>query len=251
MIITRSRAGGGVRRRARIAGRAGAALVAIALSGSAGALGAQMPGLPVLQDGFVSHGWSLAANGGTTEDATAFGVAAAWTPASQRFQLSAGFGGLRPERGPTSANGGLRLAVPVVTPWSGRESSSLGLAVFGGVGGARLSERGVVYVPLGVGLGYRRRMGESRAVALFVTPFFNWVRRTGEQPAEVREGEGEGEGEGAASQDSNLFRTSLGLDAVLTSRLGASIGYEFGASAEAGRPGPTGGVFGAGLSFRF
>lgn len=206
---------------------------------------AQMPGLPVLQDGFVSHGWSLAANGGTSEGATAFGLAAAWTPASQRFQLSAGFGGLHPEDGATSANGGIRLAVPIVTPWSGRPTSNFGLAVFGGVGGARQDEAGLVYVPLGAGVGYRRRMGAERAIAVFVTPFFSWVRRTGDlPPTSVADG-------AATSQDSNLFRTSVGIDAVLTGRIALSAGYEFGATADAGRPGPTGGVFGAGLSYRF
>jgi hypothetical protein len=220
------------------------ALLAVAIVAPASAMG-QMPGLPVLQDGFVSHGWSLGANVGTGEGATAYGAAAAWTPASARFQVSAGLGGLSPEGGgSTSLNGGLRFAVPVVTPWSGRATSVLGLAVFGGVGGARREGAGVVYVPLGVGVGYRRRLGEERAVAAFVTPFFNWVRRTGELPVEARQ-------DGEVSQDSNLFRTSLGLDAVLTSRLGATVGYEFGATAEAGRPGPTGGVFGAGLSYRF
>lgn len=220
-------------------------LVALGCVG-VGPVGAQMPGLPVLQDGFVSHGWSLAVNGGSEKGAAAYGVAAAWTPASARFQVSAGLGALSPEGGgATSLNGGLRLAVPVVTPWSGRATSALGLAVFGGVGGARRDDTGVVYVPLGVGLGYRRRLGEERAVAAFVTPFFNWVRRTGDAPADLPGG-------GAAvSQDSNLFRTSVGVDAVLTSRLGVSIGYEFGATAEAGRPGPTSGVFGAGLSYMF
>jgi hypothetical protein len=222
------------------------ALAAVAVAGAPSGGVAQMPGLPVLQDGFVSHGWSVAANGGTEEGASTFGVAAAWTPASARFQFSVGVGALRPDGGGgTSLNGGLRLAVPVVTPWTGRATSALGLAVFGGVGGARREQAGVVYVPVGVGVGYRRRLGGERAVAAFVTPFFNWARRTGEVPAPAGEAGSDG------SQDSNLFRTSLGIDAVLTSRLGASVGYELGAKADAGRPGPTGGVFGLGLSYRF
>ena len=96
-------------------------------------------------------------------------------------------------------------------------------------------------MPLGLGLGYRRRLGEARAVSVFATPFYQWTRVSGVEAAEGEEPE----------LDGNLFRVSLGAEVLLTRRIGATLGYELGATAEEGRPGQTGGIFGAGVSFVF
>ncbi|HEX5581746.1 MAG TPA: hypothetical protein VFX39_09230, partial [Gemmatimonadaceae bacterium] len=206
---------------------------------------AQMPALPVLQNGFVDPGWSAGANLGTSDEALVVAAAGAWTPASARYQVSLGAGLIDPKgEGSSGSASGIRVAVPVPTPWTGKPTSALGLTAFAGAGYARFEGSGELHVPVGVGLGWRRRMGETRALSAFVNPFFRWVRRTGDLP--------EGEGEGEVQRDASLFRTSVGVEAIVTTRLGLTAGYEFGATAEQGvRPGPTGGIFGAGLSYIF
>jgi hypothetical protein len=205
--------------------------------------GAQMPGVPVLQNGFVRPGAAAALNYGTAEGADVLALAGAWTPASGRFQLSLGLGLLSPEVGDRGTTTGVRAAVPIGTPWTGRPSSAFGLAVFAGVGGTRITAggdaQGIVQVPAGIGVGYRRRIGETRALALFLTPSYTWTRRTG---ADAADGLGD---------ESNLFRTAIGGDLVVTDRIGVTAGYEFGATAGSGAPGATGGIFGLGVSYIF
>ena len=205
--------------------------------------GAQMPGVPVLQNGFVRPGAAAALNYGTAEGGDVVAVAGAWTPASSRFQLTLGLGLLSPEVGDRGTTTGVRAAVPNGTPWTGRPSSAFGLAVFAGVGGTRTTAdgdaQGIVQVPAGIGVGYRRRIGETRALALFLTPSYTWTRRTG---AEAADGLGD---------ESNLFRTAIGGDLMMTERIGVTAGYEFGATAGNGAPGATGGIFGLGVSYIF
>lgn len=203
---------------------------------------AQMPGVPLLQNGFVRPGAAVAANYATTETSDVFGIAGAWTPGSGRFQISAGVGALGIDGvDGRKTTGGLRAALPIRTPWTRDPASAVGLTGFLGFGGASLDEGTLVQVPLGVGIGYRRRLGAARAVAVFATPFFQWTRISGE-----------GGGDDVDPElDSNLFRVALGAEAVLTRRLGVTLGYELGATADEGRPGPIGGIFGAGVSFAF
>lgn len=216
-----------------------AATMALLLAAPAAA---QLPGLPVLQNGFVRPGWAVAANGGSSDAVSAAAIAAAWTPSSARYQVNVGAGILEPDGDVESGtSGGVRLAVPIGTPWTGRPTSAFGLAAFVGTGYSRFEEAGELRLPIGVGLGYRRRLGETRAISAFVTPFYSWVRRTGELP----------EGVPDERQDSNLVRASVGAEALVTARLGVTIGYEFGATAGEGRPGPTGGILGGGLSYIF
>ena len=203
------------------------------------AAGAQMPGVPTLQSGFVRPGASAGVNYATGKDVDVIGAAGAWTPASARFQLSVGVGLLSPEVGARRTTAGLRAAVPIRTRWTGQPASAFGLAVFAGAGGSSLAEGGVVQVPAGVGVGYRRRIGETRAIALFATPSYTWTRRTG---SDLPEG---------ARTESNLFRTAVGGDLVITDRLGVTAGFEFGATAGAGAPGAAGGIFGVGASWVF
>jgi hypothetical protein len=228
------------RRRASRLGPSGAALAAGALLLGPAAAGAQMPGVPVLQNGFVRPGTAVALNYATGDDVDVIGAAGAWTPASARFQLSGGVGALSAGEGTDrQTTGGVRFAFPVRTPWTRDPGSAFGVAAFVGVGGAKLGETNVVHVPVGVGVGYRRRLGETRAVSLFATPFYSWVRRGGDAAGE------------AAESESNLFRASLGAEVLVTRRIGVALGYELGSNAEEGRPGPTGGVFGVGASFAF
>ncbi len=204
---------------------------------------AQMPGVPLLQNGFVRPGAAVAANYGAGEGTDVFGAAGAWTPGSGRFQISAGIGSLGADGvDGRKTTGGLRGALPIRTPWTRDPASAVGITGFVGVGGASLDDGTLVQVPLGLGLGYRRRLGEVRAVSVFATPFYQWTRVTGVDPVEGAE---------EAELDSNLFRVALGAEALLTRRIGVTLGYELGTTAEEGRPGPSGGIFGAGVAFVF
>ena len=146
---------------------------------------------------------------------------------------------LSPEVGARRTTAGLRAAVPIRTRWTGQPASAFGLAVFAGAGGSSVADGGVVQVPAGVGVGYRRRIGETRAIALFVTPSYTWTRLTG---GDLPEG---------VTGESNLFRTSVGGDLVITDRLGVTAGFEIGATAGAVAPEAAGGIFGVGASWVF
>ena len=231
---------------ASVAARAAAATAAAAmvLLPAASVVG-QMPGVPVLQNGFVRPGVAVAANYATAEGSDVLGAAAAWTPGSARFQLSGGVGalGLDAAGGGDGrrTTGGVRVALPISTPWTRSPASAVGVTGFVGVGGARLAEGSLVHVPLGLGVGYRRAIGETRAVSVFATPFYLYVRQTG---VEVPEGS-------EAELQSSLFRISLGGEVLLTRRIGVTLGYELGSTTSEGRPGPSGGVFGVGAAYAF
>ena len=234
------RADARVRAAAALTGTCAAAIVAVLGAAVAPApAAAQMVGVPLLQNGFVRPGAAAAANYGAGDGTSLFGAAGAWTPGSGRFQISAGVGSFAADGADRQTTGGLRGALPIRTPWTRDPASAVGIVGFVGVGGASVGDGTLVQVPLGVGVGYRRPLGGDRAVSVFATPFYQWTRLSGV--------EGAAEGE----TDSNLVRLALGAEALLTRRIGLTLGYELGTTAEVGRPGPTGGIFGAGLAFVF
>src|SRR5690606_35729440 len=100
---------------------------------------------------------------------------------SSRYQVSAGAGYVDFDGAAGSGTeAGLRVAVPIPTPWTGRPESRLGLTAFAGGGLARWEgDAGEVRIPVGIGLGYRLPLGETRAMSVFATPFYSWVRATG------------------------------------------------------------------------
>ena len=213
--------------RRRSIGAAGIALI-LAATGVA----AQMPTIPVLQNGFASNGMTLALNYGSGQGNDAYALAAAWGPASRRFQISGSLGGVRADTGGTWTGYGLRASIPV---WA-NATERFGVAVFGGVGGARRDTTSVVRVPLGLGVGYLLPFGETRSVAAYATPFFVWSRLS-EQ--------------GSPAQGDNAMRGSIAGDLVLTRNIGLTLGYEFGGKTSDGAIGATGGVFGAAVSYAF
>jgi hypothetical protein len=208
------------------------ALVALAVGGSAQAAHGQMPSVPVLQNGFAAGGMTLAVNYGSGTGSSAFALAAGWGPASARFQLSGAIGGVRPDSGGSWAGYGLRAAVPVYSAMDGR----LGIAVFGGVGGARRDTTSIVRVPLGAGVGYRFAIGDTRSIAAYGSPFFVWAR--------VSE-------KGARAEGDNMMRGSLAADVVISRHFGVTAGYEFGGSGDGTGPGSADGLFGAAISYAF
>jgi hypothetical protein len=194
--------------------------------------GAQMPLLPVLQNGFASSGMTLAVNYGSASGSTAYALAAGWGPASARFQISGALGGVRPDTGGSWTGYGIRAAVPL---YSGREAR-FGVAAFAGVGGARRDTTSLVRVPVGVGVGYRFGLGATRSVAAYASPFFVWSRLSER---------------GSRAQGDNAMRGSVALDLVLTRNIGITAGYEFGGGSSGGPFGGSSGLFGAAVSYAF
>ena len=115
----------------RAAGLGAAALVAATVFAVAdpGTLGAQMPGVPVLQNAFTAPGAAVAVNGGAIDAANAVALAGSWTPGSARFVLSAGGGMLLPDEGEDAFAWGVRVAVPIPRPAAG----DFGIGLFVGV----------------------------------------------------------------------------------------------------------------------
>lgn len=198
--------------------------------GSPGACLAQMPATPVLQNAWANAGITIAADYGKAQSASAFAGALAWAPTQSRFQLSAGAGVVKADSGGSQGAYGARLSIPLMSFASG----SLGTAIFGGVG---VTSKGGVTMssfPIGVALGYRHALGTTRGISAYVAPFYALARIKGDSLSEPRGG---------------AIRASFGLDVTVAPQIGLTVGYETGADAKDGRPGPRGGVFGVGVSY--
>jgi hypothetical protein len=205
--------------------------MAAALATTAGArpAGAQMVGMPVLQNAFLNPGVTLGVNFAASSDALVYGGALAWVPRSSKVQLSGGFGVLDPDAGSGHPTWGARAMFPI--PAIG--SRTFGVAVFGGVGGMSTGGATETRIPLGASFGYRATLGEHRAISGFVAPFAN-ISRLKPDSGSVTE---------------TQFRISFGVDVAIARKLGLTVGYEWGTRAPEGKPGPTGGLFGVGLSY--
>jgi hypothetical protein len=220
----------------------GALAIAVCFTAKSTSVAAQMPATPVLQNAWANAGITIAADYGKAPDASAFAGAVAWAPAQSRFQLSAGAGVVRSDSGDSRAGYGARLSVPVKSFASG----SLGAAVFGGVGvtstDVAVTSAGVATTnrvtlssfPVGLAFGFRHALGATRGISAYVAPFYTIARQKGDSTMKPTGG---------------AIRASVGLDVTLARQIGLTLGYEAGAKAKAGAPGPQGGVFGIGLSY--
>ena len=204
---------------------AGATVAAVAITRPSQA---QMLGTPVLQNAFLNPGFTVAANFGTGSDANAFGGAVAWAPSSGRMQLSGGAALFDPDVGSSDVTWGARVMAPI--PKISRPN--IGVAAFAGIGGLSANGATTLRVPVGVSVGYRRALRGGRGVSGYVAPFYSWSRVSAD---------------GATS--AGLFRVSFGVDVAILPALGATVGFETGSTASAGEPGPTGSLFGIGLSY--
>jgi hypothetical protein len=211
---------------------AGAIAACAASSIAPGSGGAQMPTVPVLQNGFASRGMTLALNYGSGTGTDAYAVAAGWGPASQRFQISGAIGGVRPDTGGTWTGYGIRAAVPLYSGLADR----FGVALFAGVGGARRDTTSISRVPIGIGVGYRFALGETRSMSVYASPFYAWSRLSER---------------GARAQSDNAMRGSAAIDLALTHNVGLTAGYEFGGANASSLPGGGKGLFGAAVSYAF
>jgi len=235
-----------------------ARLVAVGAVFAVDTANAQMPGAPVLQNVWSTPGLvgavNIAGGGGTT----LYAAALSWTPAMGRFQVIGGAGA-----GSGSASGsrgayGIRLAAPL-----GGSSSTVGVAIFGGVGGGparttttaiscvvlspgcevigRTRSTGAVFVfdsttsttiiPLGASIGWRNAIGSSRGVSVYASPTFMYCA--------------------GGTSNASLFRVGLGIDGGVTSSLGLTGGLEFGGTRPQAIGGPSGVVYGLGISYAF
>ena len=198
--------------------------------GAAGSCLAQMPATPVLQNAWANAGITIAADYGKAQDASAFAGALAWAPTQSRFQLSAGAGVVRADSGGSQGAYGARLSIPLLSFASG----NLGTAIFGGVGVTSKSSVTRSSFPVGVALGFRHALGTRRGISAYVAPFYVISRIKGDSLSKPTGG---------------AMRASVGLDVTVAPQIGLTVGYETGANAKAGRPGPSGGVFGIGVSY--
>ena len=196
---------------------------------------AQMLGVPVLQNGFSNPGITAAVNYGTAEGVRGYGLAGAWAPASGRFQVSGGIGGFDSDADKAWVTYGGRAAVPL-TGLTG--TGAFGVAPFAGIGTASRGGNSLLHVPVGVAAGYRRALGSTRAISVYGSSFYDWTRLNSDDVDTEAVSKG-------------VIRFSGGLDVALTRGFGVTIGYEVGAKADAGEPGPTGSIFGIGLSYAF
>jgi hypothetical protein len=124
----------------------------------------------------------------------------------------------------------------------GKATSSFGLAAFAGFGGSSAgktpanspstsvdSVASTAEIPLGAAVGWRHSLGATHGFSVYGTPSF--VFFTG------------------GSHPSNLLRIALGVDAGITTRIGATLGAEFGGTRPRGIGGPSGTLYGLGVSY--
>lgn len=177
-----------------------------ALAATAAEAGAQMPGLPVLQNAFGNSGVTVGANAGTAPEGQAYALAAGWG----RGRIMAGGGvGMSSAAGGNGVGYGARVAMPV---WSMR-GGAIGFAAFAGAGGTVAGERNVTHLPIGISAGWRRALGARRGFSVYLAPHYQWVRESRPDSATATGGR---------------FRGALGLDVGITPRLGVTLGVEGG-----------------------
>ena len=196
-----------------------------------GALGAQVPGSPVLQNAFLNPGLGFAGNLAGGSGQSYYGVAAGWGLVGGRLQLSGAAGAQRANeatRGAYGARGAFNV-------WTSR-GGSIGATAFAGVGGAPRTRSGnfvtnaaVATVPAGASVAYRRALGAKRGISAYASPFYQWTRL---DDGDVTTG--------------GTFRVSFGVDFSVTSSIGITAGGELGGNSSQGSGS---GLFGAAVTF--
>jgi len=207
-------------------GRVVAAIAAVFVP----ALGAQMPGVPILQNAWASPGIVGAANYGGG-DGSVYAAAVSWASATARFQLSGGVGARSVSGGGGSKTVyGARAAIPL-----GGATSAIGFGVFAGIGGGQAATGDTVSsnteIPIGAALGWRRAIGATHGFSVYATP--SYVYLTG------------------GTKAGGVARAGVGVDLGITKSLGATVGAEFGGTRAKGLGGPTGTLYGFGVSYAF
>ncbi|HEY4217529.1 MAG TPA: hypothetical protein VGM67_10355 [Gemmatimonadaceae bacterium] len=194
---------------------------------------AQIPGAPVLQNAWATAGIVGAVDIAGGSDGTVYAAAASWTPGSGHFELSGG-GGFRTRTGGGSGGVyGIRAAVPLFG-----ESSSFGVGAFAGIGGGSAAKPKIIFVdsvastaeiPVGAAVGWRHAIGGNHGISVYATP--SYVFFTG------------------GTKTDGLVRVGVGADVGITKAIGATLGAEFGGNRPRGFGGPSGALYGIGLSY--
>lgn len=204
-----------------------AAAAALILAASAEA---QLPSTPILQNAWASSGTVGAIDIGGGTDGTSYAGAVSF--GASRLQISGGLG-YQTRTGMRARTGyGVRAAMLF-----GGANSTLGFGAFAGIGGGNTSSTATdsatstTQIPLGVAVGWRKAFGETHGLSVYADPAY--VMYSG------------------GSKSGGLFRLGLGADVGITSSLGATVGAELGATRARGIGGPSGVLFGAGLSYAF
>ena len=211
-----------------------ALLAALAIAALLGprAVRAQLPGAPVLQNAFSNPGLTVAGNYASGDRTSLVAAAIAYAPGAGRFQFSGGVGRLTLDKADKSATPwGARLAIPLFSFAGGRG----GVAPFVGFGGASIDSVKLMQVPVGVGAGWRMGLGATRALSVYGTGTYLWARTT----------------VGDTKESAGLVRFAAAADVTVIRNLGLTLGFEAGSNAGAGESGPTGSIFGVGLSWAF
>jgi hypothetical protein len=209
----------------------------VALAATPATARAQMPGAPVLQNAFSNRGITVAGNYAGGDGTSLAAAALAWSPGGGRFQVSGGLGRLAFDGGGedgddlTGTAWGARLSAALLSLAGGR----IGIAPFAGVGGFTHDDVSVLQIPAGVGAGWRMALGETRALSLYATGTYLWARTDVD---DVR-------------RDGGRIRAAAAVDVTVVRNLGLTVGYEAGGEAGDGEAGPTGSIFGVGLSWAF
>ncbi len=176
----------------------------------AAAAGAQMPGLPVLQNAFANPGLTAAANFGSGNRVASYAVSAGWVPGNGRLQFSGGLG-LHTARDSTSRGSGTGLAygARAMMPLMTFSEGSFGVAGFAGLGGAIRSGARSMRIPVGGAVGWRKAIGETRGVSLHAAPMVVFSS-----------------GQGVTAK--TLVRFGTGADLGITPSIGVTVGVEGG-----------------------
>lgn len=227
-------------------------MVAGLLVGGTAPLGAQMSGVPVLQNAFANPGITAGINVGVQDGARAYGGAASWSPGAGRIQVSAGAGVFDSDGLPMIGDGGDRtrtLTWGVRGAYSilERAGGSVGVGAFLGIGGLNRSGLSLLNVPIGLSLGWRRALGDTRAISLYVTPFYSYTELSLDPESLGCTPEDECSDE---RQRDGVLRASAGVDFALTQSIGLTAGYEMGQRGDRDA-GARDGVFGVGVSYAF
>lgn len=230
--------------RARCAALGTAVAMALMVASSAAA---QMLGVPVLQNAFANPGITVAGNFGTQEDARGYGGAAAWAPGSGRFQLSAGAGVFDAETSPDDRTRTFTWGVRGSFSFLEMAGGAVGLGAFAGAGALSRDRVTEIRAPIGASIGWRRALGATRAISVYLAPFYSYSERRfdrGGLDCDVVTCPDESERSGA-------LRVSAGVDVAVARSIGVTVGYEDGQRADGSDPGPRSGIFGVGISYAF
>lgn len=206
-------------------------LAAIAAVMLAASTEAQIPGIPTLQNAWAAPGGVVAFNFGGGPDGQTYAAAMSYAPSSAKLLFAGGYG-WRNGSG-TTQNGvyGLRLAFPF-----GSKTGSFGFAAFAGVGGGpettvRDTLSSTTQVPIGLSIGWRRFFGGSQGFSIYASP--NYVFYSG------------------GTANGNLMRVGIGSDIAISPAIGVTLGVDLGGTREAALGGPSGVVYGVGVSYAF